>query len=208
VAAWLQSIAIAILFLITGITYWQTTVHGAVYWDSDFRWLSALACIGIPYGALMLAASWQLSQLRRYTISVLVGVLAYCAPLGLVWLIAFPIAIWAHVILWRQEVKDAFELDLRERIRAASGARPESARGVATRSRSKLQGVLIVVILLLAIVFLCQANLLQMLSRGCLGIGPILGSGTPNFKRRRSKVWFAKHALIRRRLKFGVPDPG
>jgi hypothetical protein len=45
------------------------------------------------------------------------------------------------------------------------------------------------------------------LDRAGAQAGPELGSGTSNFKRRRSDTLGANNAQLRRRLKFEVPDP-
>jgi hypothetical protein len=68
-------------------------------------------------------------RLRWYTFAVLVGILC-SLPFGLVWLIALPVAIWTHVILWKKEVKDAFDLEFNERLRAIRAAAENVDDGV------------------------------------------------------------------------------
>ena len=119
VAAWVQSIVIALCLMFLP----------REYWPSEMLPVSpVLAILGIPYGAALLAAGWQMGRLQAYTFAVLAGVLASGTPLGVVWVFALPVAIWTHIVLWKQEVKDAFALRLRERIlafRTSKQALPE-----------------------------------------------------------------------------------
>jgi serine/threonine protein kinase len=93
---------------------------GPPWWHSiDEQPLLLVACASLPYGLIMLIAGWQMLHLRTYTLGVLAGVMAYVMPLGILPLVAWPVAIWTHVILWKQSVQDAFAIELRRRIRAS-----------------------------------------------------------------------------------------
>jgi len=112
VLAWVQSLS----YLIFGLM--QKRPH-QFFFDVDIGALPFMAALGIPYGAVMFIAGWQMLRLRTYTLGVLAGIIAYVIPLGVLPLIAWPVAIWTHIVLWKQVVCDAFAIHLRQRIRAA-----------------------------------------------------------------------------------------
>jgi predicted Ser/Thr protein kinase len=109
VLAWVQSLG----YLIFGLL--QRRPH-QFFFDVDIGALPFMAAFGIPYGVLTFVAGWQMLRLRTYTLGVLAAVATYFAWLGVLPLLALPVAIWTHIVLWKPVVCDAFAINLRRRI--------------------------------------------------------------------------------------------